>query len=64
MEVAKMTENKNETFVLVKDANGENILCPMETFQDASSLNPDEFDDCVGEEVVRRYAGNIKIKSN
>ena len=59
-----MTENNDETFVLVKDANGDNLLCPVDTVQDASSVNPDEIDDCVGEEVVRRYAGNIKIKSN
>ncbi len=59
-----MSENKSETFVLVKNANGEKYLCPLDTAQSTSTINPDEIDDCVGEEVAGRYAGNIKIKSN
>ena len=59
-----MTENQRETFVLVKSDNGEKYLCPLNTAQNTSTINPDEIDDCVGEEVVGRYAGNINVKSN
>ena len=63
MEVANMSENDSETFVLVKDANGENFLCPLDTVRNSSSINVDEIDNCVEEDVVGRYAGNIKITS-
>ena len=59
-----MPENNSQTFVLVKDTNGEKYLCPLDTVQSTPKIDPDEIDDCVGEEVVGRYAGNIRIKSN
>ena len=57
-----MSEDSNETFVLVKNNNGDNYLCPLDTVKDISSVNVDDIDDCVEEDVVGRYAGNIKIK--
>ena len=59
-----MSENNSETFVLVKDANGDKFLCPLDTDKDISSVNADDMSDCVEEDVVGRYAGNIKIRSS
>ena len=58
-----MSNNKSETFVLVKDADGEKFLCPLDTVQNSSSVDPNEIDDRVEEDVVGRYAGNIKIRA-
>ena len=55
-----MSNNDNNTYVLVRDSNGEKFLCPLNTNQDPLSINPDEMVDCVEEDVVGRYAGNIK----
>ena len=58
-----MSEGNSEAFVLVKDSTGEKFLCPLDTVRNSSSVNVDEIDDCVEEDVVGRYAGNIKITS-
>lgn len=57
-----MSNNDNNTYVLVRDSNGENFLCPLNTNQSPLSINTDEMADCVEEDVVGRYAGNIKIR--
>ena len=59
-----MSQENNETFVLVKNNKGDNYLCPLGTVKDISSVNVDDIDDCVEEDVVGRYAGNIKIRSS
>jgi hypothetical protein len=59
-----MSENNSETFVLVKDANGDKFLCPLDTVKDISSVNVDDTADCVAEDVVGRYAGNIKKRTS
>ena len=58
-----MSEDSNETFVLVEDAEGDKYLCPLDTVKDISSVNADDLADCVDEDVVGRYAGNIKIRT-
>jgi hypothetical protein len=58
-----MSNNNSDTFVLVKDDSGEKFLCPLDTVKDVASPNSDDLTDCVEEDVVGRYAGNIKIKS-
>ncbi len=45
--------DKNRYFA-TKDEDGATILCPIEV---AGSRN---FEDCVEEDVVRRYSGNIE----
>ncbi len=57
-----MSNNDNNTYVLVRDSNGEKFLCPLNTNQDPLSINADEMVDCVEEDVVGRYAGNIKTR--
>ncbi|MGD8292346.1 MAG: hypothetical protein PVF37_11620 [Desulfobacterales bacterium] len=58
-----MLDNHSDTFVMVEDGSGENYFCPLDIVNDVSSPNSDDLSDCVGEDVVGRYAGNIKIKS-
>lgn len=47
------TSDRNKYFA-TKDDNGETILCPMD------AADTQNLDDCVEEDVVRRYSGNIK----
>ena len=51
-----------DTFVLVKSSKGENYLCPLNAVRNNSSISVDEIDNCVEEDVIGRYAGNINIK--
>jgi len=51
-------ENKN-TFILVTDSKGQKILCPINHRQKASANNKDSINDCIEEEVVGRYDGNL-----
>jgi hypothetical protein len=56
-----MAVNDNDTFVLVKDSEGDKFLCPLN--KTTSSNRIDVNDDCIEENVVGRYAGNIKVKT-
>jgi hypothetical protein len=57
-----MYRNNNDTFVLVKDSTGERFLCPVKETQNPSTIRIEENDDCIEEDVIRRYSGNINIK--
>ena len=59
-----MSKDNGDTYVLVKNSEGENYLCPINAIQNPSSIVNDEMDDCVEEDVIRRYAGNLKLKSS
>lgn len=59
-----MSKDNGDTYVLVKNSIGENYLCPINAIQNPSSIVNDEMDDCVEEDVIRRYAGNIKLKTS
>ena len=54
--------SKNDTekaYVLVKDSNDNEYLCPITAGRKPATGKPDEVDDCVEAEVVGRYAGNL-----
>ena len=57
-----MSKDDKNTFVSVKDSKGEKFLCPIDAIQNSSSIHIDEIDDCIEEDVIGRYAGNVKIK--
>lgn len=59
-----MSKDNGDTYVLVKNSKGENYLCPINAIQNPSSIVNDEMDDCVEEDVIRRYAGNLKLKTS
>jgi hypothetical protein len=50
--------------MLAKNSKGEKFLCPIHAIHNSSSIQIDAIDDCVEEDVIGRYAGNINIKSS
>jgi hypothetical protein len=54
----------DDTFILVKDSDGERYLCPIDAVRSDSTTGIDDIDDCVEEDVVGRYAGNIHVKTS
>ena len=59
-----MSKDDNQKYVLVKDGKGQKFFCTINAGEDPSSIRIDETDDCVEEDVIGRYAGNINIKTN
>ena len=57
-----MSKNDSNTFVLVKDSKGEKFLCPIDAIQNSSFIDIEAINDCIEEDVIGRYAGNIKVK--
>lgn len=55
------TDTEN-TFVLVKDPKGSKYLCPVNIYMKHLTVDPDEIDECVEEEVAGRYAGKLNRK--
>ncbi len=40
---------RKESYILVKDTNGEEYLCPKSVLKKLSDLSPEELKDCVPE---------------
>jgi hypothetical protein len=58
----QMAKKDNNTFIIVKDSEGEKFFCPINTNPDHLSDPIEVNDDCIEEDVAGRYAGNINIK--
>ena len=58
---AEMAKNTDNTFVLIRNSKGGKLLCPVDAHRNLSAKSIDANDDCVEEDVVGRYAGNITI---
>ena len=54
-------KHENQTYQTVTDENGDRYYCPLDFDRVARDLNIDELEECVGHDVVGRYAGNIDI---
>ena len=52
----------NNTYVRVKDFAKKSFLCPLNQTQIPPSESTEIADQCVEEDVVSRYAGNICVK--
>lgn len=59
-----MSSKKSNIYVSKKSKNGDEILCPIEDNGDTITNDPDDLEDCVEQDVVGRYAGNIEIRSS
>lgn len=59
-----MAKDDNTTFIMVKDAKGEKFLCPVYPKPNNPSNRVEVNDDCIEEDVIGRYAGNINKKSS
>lgn len=56
-----MSKFDDTGYILTKDKNGERFLCPINSGGSHSGQSVDLNDDCIEEDVVRRYAGNINV---
>jgi hypothetical protein len=57
-----MSESKGQqVYVKVKDAAGNEFVCPIDALRDIKDVPEEVLDDCVDDATVGRYAGNIKI---
>ena len=59
-----MAKDDNTTLIKVKDPKGNKYLCPIDTNSNHSTDLVEVNDDCIEEDVIGRYAGNINIKSS
>ncbi|MDJ0783506.1 MAG: hypothetical protein QNJ22_16135 [Desulfosarcinaceae bacterium] len=50
-----------ELYVKVKDTDGAELVCPYDTVTVTGRIRESGLDDCIEQEVIGRYAGNIKI---
>jgi hypothetical protein len=52
---------KEKKYLKVRDATGTVFLCPLNALKRVEDATEEELADCVEEEVVSRYAGDIEI---
>ena len=52
---------RGKPFVRVKDAAGNDWLCPLDALMDPKDASDKELNSCVDDATVGRYAGDIKI---
>lgn len=55
---------KNTVYVPKLSEEGQEILCPIDDIGDPITIAKDDFEACVEQDVVGRYAGNIEIRSS
>ncbi|MHC4639965.1 MAG: hypothetical protein ACYTBV_21120, partial [Planctomycetota bacterium] len=59
-----MSSRKSNVYVHKKSKDGQDILCPIDKFDSSHSIVEENPEDCVEQDVVGRYAGNIEIRSD
>jgi len=52
---------RGKPFVRVKDAAGNDWLCPLDALMDPKDASEEELNSCVDDATVGRYAGDIKV---
>lgn len=55
-----VTKNK-ETYVVVKDENHTDYLCPLDAVKASGAATEHVTDECLEKDVAQRYSGNIEI---
>ena len=58
-----MENQSNDTHFSFTDEHGIDYLCPIDSVKNRSAMTDREFSECVEEDVVRRYSGNIKVQT-
>ena len=56
------TKDKKPKYLRVKDREGNEFLCPLESMKRVEEATEDELEECVEGDVVGRYAGNIEVE--
>lgn len=54
-------EKREELYVRVKDAAGNDFICPIGALKDPKTATEAELDNCVDDATTQRYSGNIKV---
>lgn len=57
-----MEEKKGEVYVKVKDAAGNDFICPINALKEAKHATEEELDNCVDDATTHRYAGQISVE--
>ena len=58
-----MSSKKGNVYVHKKSKDGQDILCPFDDTGNKITKTEVEFEDCVEQDVVGRYAGNIEVRT-
>ncbi len=58
-----MANSSNNVYTVVKDKQGEELLCPVNEIRNKSSVTEQELLNCFEKDVAERYSGNIIIES-
>ena len=58
-----MSSKNTNVYVQKKSEDGQDILCPVDDTGEKIEKNVNELEDCVEQDVVGRYAGNISVRS-
>jgi hypothetical protein len=58
-----MSNYDDTEYIMTKAKNGQKFLCPINSDRGHLDHSVDLNDDCIEEDVVRRYSGNINVKS-
>ena len=58
-----MSKHDDTRYILTRDKNGQKFLCPINSNRGHSVQSADVNDDCIEEDVVRRYSGKINVQS-
>jgi hypothetical protein len=53
---------RGKHFVRVKDAAGNDWLCPLDALMNPEDASEEELNSCVDDATVGRYAGDIKVE--
>jgi hypothetical protein len=57
-----MAAINNETYFVVRDEQGNEYLCPINSVKNRDTITEDELDSCVEKDIAERYSGNIDIE--
>ena len=58
-----MANSKDGVYIVLKDKQGEELLCPVDLIRNRNSVTEKELLNCFEKDVAERYSGNIIIKS-
>ena len=58
-----MSSSKSNVYVHSTSKEGQDILCPIDEVEKQQLVVEYDTDNCVEQDVVGRYAGNIEVRS-
>jgi hypothetical protein len=59
---SQMSEhNEQQVYVKVKDAAGNEFVCPIDALKNLNEVTEEVLDNCVDDATVGRYSGNLNI---